>query len=163
LPSKLVSRHHVKVVDLGAALWLGSSSSPPNTISEITVSKWQPICNIEFTGNGNSLIISTEGGRIIRVYQLRPIPSVLRNNPVASTDDARRVAAEPWHVYNLQRGRISAFIGSIGVLNMGVGQRWERGSIQSTSSQLILMGGNLTTGVISMGGSRILPSSVDPW
>ncbi|KIM89315.1 hypothetical protein PILCRDRAFT_2554 [Piloderma croceum F 1598] len=116
-PLKIVSGHHIKVLDLGPLMDL--PSLPPNTISKFTVSKWQLISNIEFTRDGNLLIISTQDGKVIQVYQLRPILSVLKGDPVALTDDARHVAAEPWHVYSLRRGRTSAVIDSIGVSKDG--------------------------------------------
>jgi hypothetical protein len=77
-------------------------------------SKRQPIGNIDFTSDGNSLIVSTEDGRVIRVFQVRLVPAVLRG-------DAGRVAAEPWHVYNLRRGRTSAVVERI---NISEDERW---------------------------------------
>ena len=81
-----------------------------------TVSKRQPISNIEFTSDGNSLIVSTEDGRVIRVFQIRPLPSVSRGGPrvtSSTASDVGRTTAEPWHVYNLRRGRTSAVVEAI--------------------------------------------------
>jgi WD40 repeat protein len=90
------------------------------------VSKRQPISNINFTSDGNSLIISTEDGRVIRVFQLRPVPSVSRGDSITcigglTHSDGGRIAGEPWHVYNLRRGRTSAVVEGIDASEDG---RW---------------------------------------
>jgi hypothetical protein len=111
-PSKLSSGYHVTIVDLTPLLT--SPSSHPTVISEFAVSKRQPISNLEFMKDGNSLIVSTEDGRVIRVFQIRPVPSVLRGDlgvrVGGSTEDTGLAAGEPWHMYNLRRGRTSAII-----------------------------------------------------
>jgi hypothetical protein len=55
----------------------------PTGISKSIASKGQPISNIAFTSDGNSLIVSTEDGRVIQEL------------------DVGRVVTEPWRVYNL--------------------------------------------------------------
>jgi WD40 repeat protein len=114
-PAKVSPGYHVMIVDL-APLLSSPSSSHPTIISEFAASKRQPISNIEFTSDGNSLIVSTEDGRVIRVFQIRPLPSVSRGGPRitgSTASDAGRTTAEPWHVYNLRRGRTSAVVEAI--------------------------------------------------
>jgi hypothetical protein len=111
-PSKSSTGSHVMILDLEPLL--ASPSSHPTLISPFMASKRQPIGNIDFTSDGNSLIVSTEDGRVIRVFQVRLVPAVLRG-------DAGRVAAEPWHVYNLRRGRTSAVVERI---NISEDERW---------------------------------------
>jgi hypothetical protein len=111
-PSKSSAGSHVMILDLEPLL--ASPSSHPTLISQFMASKRQPISNIDFTSDGNSLIVSTEDGRVIRVFQVRPVPAVSRG-------DAGRVASEPWHVYNLRRGRTSAVVERVNVSEDG---RW---------------------------------------
>ena len=119
-PSNPSSGYHVTIVDLMPLLTLPSSH--PTVISEFAVSKRQPISNLGFTKDGNSLIVSTEDGRVIRVFQIRPIPSVLRSVRVGSpSEDTGLATAEPWHMYNLRRGRTSAIIEGLDASDDG---RW---------------------------------------
>jgi hypothetical protein len=110
--SKSSTGSHVMILDLQPLL--ASPSSHPTLISQFMASKRQPIGNIDFTSDRNSLIVSTEDGKVIRVFQVRPVPAVLRG-------DAGRVAAELWHVYNLRRGRTSAVMERVNVSEDG---RW---------------------------------------
>jgi WD40 repeat protein len=120
-PLKAAPVYHIKIVDL--APLLASPSSFPTVISKFMVSKRQPISNIEFTSDGNSLIVSTEDGKVIRVFQVRPVPSTLRGGHVSGSTEsgAGGIVAEPWHLYNLRRGRTSAIVEGISVSEDG---RW---------------------------------------
>ena len=70
------------------------------------------------------MVVSTEDGKVIRVFQVRPVASVLRGG---STGDSSHNgnggggASEPWHIYNLRRGRTSAVVEGMKVSEDG---RW---------------------------------------
>ena len=97
-----------------------------NCHSEFTASRRQLILHIAFASDGNLLIISTEDGRVIRVFHVKPVPSVLRGIFVGGSGelDVGCVVAKPWHVYNLRRGRTSAVVDGISASEDG---RWSNG------------------------------------
>jgi len=117
------SGYYVKVIDL--APLLASSSPPPHhptVISEFKASTRLLISNIAFTGDGNSLIVSTEDGRVTRVFNIRPLSSVSRCDLVpCDVGSTGPNVSDPWHVYNLRRGHTSATIEDISVSQDG---RW---------------------------------------
>ena len=98
-------KDHCRILDL--APLLTSPTSPPAVISKSTASRRQPILNIAFASDRNSLIISTEDRRVIRLFHVRPVPSVFRW-AVRGELDSGHVVAETWRVYNLQQGCTSA-------------------------------------------------------
>jgi hypothetical protein len=63
------------------------------------------------------LIVSTEDGKVIRVFQVRPVPSTLRGGRISGSTEssAGGIVAEPWHLCNLRRGRTFAIVEGIGV------------------------------------------------
>jgi hypothetical protein len=69
------------------------------------------------------MIVSTGDGRVIRVFHVKPVPSVLRGTRVGGSgeSDAGRVIAEPWRAYNLRRGHTSAVVEGISASEDG---RW---------------------------------------
>ncbi|KIJ59762.1 hypothetical protein HYDPIDRAFT_177705 [Hydnomerulius pinastri MD-312] len=127
LMSKAASGSYVKVLDLGP-LVNRQVSSHPRLVTEFVAAKHQPISHLKFTHDGNSLVVGPKDGQVVRVFQIRPSPGVLRAGlsggasvkggksagagllhvptlpPPSAEDDA------PWHVYNLRRGRTSAVI-----------------------------------------------------
>lgn len=82
-PSSQAAADYIKIIYLVPLL--ASSSSPPTGISKFITSNGQPISNIAFTRDGNSLIVSTEDGRVMRDL------------------DAGPVVAEPWGAYSLRQ------------------------------------------------------------
>jgi hypothetical protein len=101
--------------------------------------------------DGNSLIISTEDDRVIRVHHLKPIPSIFDRG------------CEIYHcrdlAYTLRRGCTSAVIDSVDVSEDG------RQEVVGTRKHTVhnfpanCYGGNLTTRIISVGGFRIPSNS----
>jgi WD40 repeat protein len=114
--SKVSAGYHITILDLAPLLSppppAPSPPAGPTIISSFAVSKQHPINNIEFTHDGNSVIISTEDGKVIRVFQVRPVASVLRGGNTGSSHNGNGGggASEPWHIYNLRRGRTSAVV-----------------------------------------------------
>ncbi|KAF8838160.1 hypothetical protein BDN67DRAFT_991441 [Paxillus ammoniavirescens] len=110
LTPKPASGSYVKVLDL-APLMNYRASSHPQVITEFVAAKHQPISNLQFTHDGNSLLVGPKDGQVVRVFQIRPRPGVLRaghgGGGTSAEDD---VHDAPWHVYNLRRGRTSAVI-----------------------------------------------------
>ena len=104
-PPKLSSSDsHITIIDLGPLL--SPHPSHPSLVSEFAASKRQAISNIAFMKDGNSLIVSAEDGRVARVFQVKPRPAVY-------SPATQAVAAEPWHMYNLRRGRTPAVVEGI--------------------------------------------------
>ncbi|KAF9224657.1 hypothetical protein BS17DRAFT_86268 [Gyrodon lividus] len=77
LTPKPASGSYVKVLDL-APLMHRQASSPPQVITEFVAAKHQPISNLKFTHDGNSLVVGPKDGQVVRVFQIRPRPGVLR-------------------------------------------------------------------------------------
>ncbi|KAG0698946.1 hypothetical protein DFH29DRAFT_1016474 [Suillus ampliporus] len=127
--STLSSGYHITVLDLASLLVRDNPSV--RIISEFIAFKHQPVSALEFTPDGNSLLVSPRDGQAVRTFQIRPTPSILL--PVSSNKHSgeretalvrRQSNAEPsspWHMYNLRRGRTSAVIDGIEVSPDG---RW---------------------------------------
>ena len=109
-------------LELGLEL-LRISSRVEACHSEFATSKRQPISNIQFTNDGNPLIISTEDGGVICVFQIRPLSLVSRARFGACVNnDALATEAEGvWYVYNLRQGRTSAVVEGVSASEDG---RW---------------------------------------
>lgn len=117
--SKSPSGHHITILDLGPLV--GASPAKPVVISHFIASKHQHVCDIEFTRDGNAIIASPEDGKAIRVFHIKPVPAVCNGVCVSNDGNSEHVAAEPWHVYNLRRGRTPAVVESVAVSEDG---RW---------------------------------------
>ena len=113
--SKSPSGYHITVLDLAP---LSGLSTQPTLVTEFVALKRQHIVGIEFTGDGNSLVVSPEDGRVIRVFQIRPSLSVPRAIVEHEQDSP---PSEPWHTYNLRRGRTHAVVEGVSMSQDG---RW---------------------------------------
>lgn len=119
--------NYITVVDLHS---LYSQSQPPPCparIAEFTVGQDQPISLLQFSDDGNSIIVARRDGQTMKVYQLRSLPAGIRScgwtdesgNRV--TVDSSKPVHPPWHVYDLRRGRTSAVVESLSLAHDG---RW---------------------------------------
>ncbi|KIK97003.1 hypothetical protein PAXRUDRAFT_825396 [Paxillus rubicundulus Ve08.2h10] len=77
LTPKPASGSYVKVLDL-APLMNYQASSHPQVVTEFVAAKHQTISNLQFTHDGNSLLVGPKDGQVVRVFQIRPRPGVLR-------------------------------------------------------------------------------------
>lgn len=122
---------YVRVLDL-APLLDRKAAAPPELVAEFIAAKHQPIGHLRFTHDGTSLLVAPKDGQVIRMFQIRPTPRVVRcREPHSaivgvappSTDSILSSAGDgaPWHVYNLRRGRTSAVVEGIEISTDG---RW---------------------------------------
>lgn len=111
--SRSPSGYHITVLDLAP---LSELPAQPTLITEFVVSKRQHIVGIEFTGDGNSIVVSPEDGKVIRVFQIRPSLSAPR--VIVEPDNT---PSEPWHIYNLRRGHTHAVVEGVSISQDG---RW---------------------------------------
>lgn len=105
------SGYHITVLDL-APLLASSARAPaqPAVIAEFVASKRHPISDIQFTADGNALIVSTDDGKVARVFHIRPATLASK---LATAKDSE-VRSDPWHMYDLRRGHTSAVIEGVG-------------------------------------------------
>ncbi|EMD31859.1 hypothetical protein CERSUDRAFT_119431 [Gelatoporia subvermispora B] len=132
---------NITVIDLGPFL-SDSTQAVPVKVADFTVSKSEPISHIRFSGNGTSVAASMKDGRVVRVFNIRPLSRAARSSvndsssllgertqagysapsqPPPSISAAPNRSDHPWHVYNLRRGRTSAVVEEIDWANDG---RW---------------------------------------
>ncbi|KAL4067204.1 hypothetical protein V8B97DRAFT_979362 [Scleroderma yunnanense] len=114
---------YVRVLDL-APLLDRKAAAPPEPVAEFIATKHQPISHLRFTHDGTSLLVAPKDGQVIRMFQIRPTPRIVRGieprTPTvvvtgSSTESISSSAGDgaPWHLYNLRRGRTSAVIEGI--------------------------------------------------
>ena len=68
---------YVKVLDLGPLL-NSHTASHPQVTAEFVAAKHQPISQLVFTHDGNTLLVGPKDGQVVRVFQLRRRARVLR-------------------------------------------------------------------------------------
>ncbi|CCM06516.1 uncharacterized protein FIBRA_08788 [Fibroporia radiculosa] len=121
IPSAFSYGCNVVVLDLQCLL---SGSPEPEKIAEFAGSKHQPITRLKFSEDGTSLALCFKDGRSARIFQLRPVPRTLRSFSSAESaqergrdtptfDGVHGQGTQPWHMYDLRRGRTSAVIDSM--------------------------------------------------
>lgn len=110
---------YVTILDM--ATLLNPRFSKPVVIAEFIASK-QPISQLEFVGDGNSLAVSSKDGHVVRIFHIKPPPSVSRDvsNTSVSGAEGTCIVSRPWHVYDLRRGRTSAVVEGISVSDNGL-------------------------------------------
>ncbi|KAJ3484267.1 hypothetical protein NLJ89_g11995 [Agrocybe chaxingu] len=79
----------------------------PTKIDEFLVSRNQPIASLHFSEDGTSISAVSANGHSLKVFKLRPIPSIIPPS-LEIGESARRALAA--HVYDLRRGRTSAVV-----------------------------------------------------
>lgn len=127
---------NVTVVDLRPLL----SSGAPARVADFLASKNQSVSNLQFSGDGTSLVVCAQDGHSAKIYQLRPatrssFPTGGTHKPHKMTDDNYRSSRSrtpsctdgedsltaPWHLYSLRRGRTHAVVDGLDWANDG---RW---------------------------------------
>ncbi|KDQ51941.1 hypothetical protein JAAARDRAFT_40559 [Jaapia argillacea MUCL 33604] len=107
----------VTILDLRPLL----SSRPPVIVSRFAALRDQPICRLQFSADGTSILAVPKDGRVAKIFQIRsnpnPSPSATRLDQVSSRSASERPRHHPqsgdnapWHVYDLVRGRTSATV-----------------------------------------------------
>lgn len=111
--------HYITVVDLHSLCSQLQQPPYPARVAEFTVGHDQPVSLLQFSEDGNSIIVARRDGQTMKVYQLRPLPASTRS-PGWTDDSGNHVtvnssqpAHSPWHVYDLRRGRTSAVVESL--------------------------------------------------
>ena len=120
---KSTAGHYVTVLDL--AVLLNAPSSKPIVVAEFIALKNQRISHLQFSDDGNALIVSPKDGQVMRVFHIKPASSVSRhvsNTPSAGVKEADSTCnmSQPWHIYNLRRGRTSAVVEGVSVSEDGM-------------------------------------------
>jgi hypothetical protein len=123
--------YHMTILNL--APLAEPSLRAPKLIVEFLASKRQPISALRFSADGSALMVVPGDGQTIKVFQVWPVPRALRSRisevgqfdgaenapavPVGSVDSCPEALiptlkkdSTPWHMYDLRRGRTSAFI-----------------------------------------------------
>lgn len=103
--------HYVTVIDLES---LGDSPTSASKVAEFIASS-KVIAHLQFTSDGNSLVVSDKDGHSSRLYALKPVYK--RRN--VSIDHIH--CDPPWHIYDLPRGVTTAVIDSVTTASDG---RW---------------------------------------
>ncbi|KAF9237016.1 hypothetical protein BU15DRAFT_88909 [Melanogaster broomeanus] len=86
------TRSYVKVLDL-APLLNRRASSHPHVITEFVAAEHQPINGLKFTHDGISLVVGPKDGQVVRIFQIRPSPGVLRGGHVGGGGSIGRTSA----------------------------------------------------------------------
>ena len=121
--------HYITILDLERLNSSGRALAEPTIIGEYMISRHEAISNLAFSADGTSVVVALQGGRVAKVYQLRPVaraywgsmpalnlsskesvanPAVPVRNYAYNRD--LPVTPQPWHIYDLRRGRTSAVI-----------------------------------------------------
>ena len=127
--SSVTTSRHITIVDLLPLLEPTGRTAEPEVVTEIVVTRSQPISKLSFSSDGTRLAVSSKDGHTIRVHDIRPTSKVVRRvlaGPRGGpdpgyADDLRSIIhaglhtgqAAPVHVYDLQRGRTNAVIENI--------------------------------------------------
>ncbi|KLO09334.1 hypothetical protein SCHPADRAFT_907840 [Schizopora paradoxa] len=141
---------HVTILDLQPLL-SSDANAKAECITKFALPAGQSVAGLEFSEDGQALSVIPSDGSVVRVYQIRPKPSALRsgssgsspssphsmispdqtfgqallgsqeniNKSILMTEDEHD--NDPWHVYDLRRGRTSGIIES---LKYSVDNRW---------------------------------------
>ncbi|KAI0084206.1 hypothetical protein BDY19DRAFT_997921 [Irpex rosettiformis] len=103
---------------------LKSGAEEPRLVAEFVASKDQPISRIIFSDDGTSLLVAFKDGQTMKVFKLRPTPSVFARQSVQGARSRRgssghvspqteRQLDPPSYVYDLKRGRTSGVVESL--------------------------------------------------
>ncbi|THH09407.1 hypothetical protein EW146_g8694 [Bondarzewia mesenterica] len=136
-PSDKAKGFFVTILDLSQLLPSPSSATPaqPSVIAEFMVSKRHSVSLLRFSSDGGSLMVVPEDGQTIKVFQVRPVPKLLRalgqdsggdevihsSSILVSVEVCQTLGCSdpgpslkdggaPWHMYDLRRGRTSAIV-----------------------------------------------------
>ena len=126
--SETTSRR-IMILDLLPLLKSTGRTTEPEVVTEIVLSRSQPISKLSFSSDGTRLAVSSKDGHTIRIYDIRPTSKVVRRvlaGPRGGpdpgyADDLRSIIHAglhagqigPVHMYDLQRGRTNAVIENI--------------------------------------------------
>jgi hypothetical protein len=102
---------HVTVVDLDP-LRKTTGGGEPVVVAEFMASKSQPIIGLQFSRDGNSLVVVPKDGQVLPLYQIRPITT--HHQDLASRSGSGSVQSA-LHMYNLRRGRTSAVVEAVDI------------------------------------------------
>ncbi|KAI0693476.1 hypothetical protein BC835DRAFT_1071237 [Cytidiella melzeri] len=111
---------------------LNSAAAAPKLVAEFAVGRDQLVSRISFSDDGTSLVVAFKDGQTMKVFKLRPTPSIFSRNTIQHGNDRRGSSGHlvsemdsqlipPWHVYNLKRGRTS---GVVETLDWASDGRW---------------------------------------
>lgn len=129
-PARPKDGYTVTVYDLEPVL--SGTRTAPRLVAEFVAARDQPISKLAFSEDGTSLIVATKDGQTMKVFKLRPVPSVMSRGRLHNRGQRRGSAGHlvaeteervnsPMHVYDLKRGRTS---GVVETMNWADDGRW---------------------------------------